>query len=371
MALERLFITCGGTGGHFYPGLAAAKELQNKGGKVLLLLSGVNAQKQSAIAEEQGIKAVALPWMPHPLKRPFKFISGLLGGYRQSRKLIKEFAPQAMLGMGSFASTPAILAAKFLKIPVCLHDGNARVGRANRVFSRFAEFLATAYECVNAKAVAAPLSVIGMPLRRELVEKRTLSKSDAINELNKCFNCNLDEKFDTILIFGGSQGAAAINENFATALKISEKSGFQVLHLCGKGKSDAPKAIYKDAKFPYLLLESSEKMELFLAAADIAVCRSGGSSLAELALFGIPSILIPYPDAAEGHQTDNAQVFERADAAVLVHNIELDIQKAESLMESWFNDKELWQKRKNNMAALARPQATEDLLALIEKSITV
>ena len=110
MALERMIITCGGTGGHFYPGLAIAKEFQDRGGKVILLLSGVNAEKQSEIARSQGVGAECLPMMPHPLKKPFKFLSGLFGGISGSRRVIKHFAPQAILGMGSFASLPPIAA---------------------------------------------------------------------------------------------------------------------------------------------------------------------------------------------------------------------------------------------------------------------
>ena len=367
MALERLFITCGGTGGHFYPGLAIAKSFQERGGKVLLVLSGVNAERQAAVAESQGIDAVTLPWMPHPMRRPLKFITGLFGGIRQSRKLFKEFSPQAILGMGSFASIPAILSAKLAKVPVFLHDGNARVGRANRFFSRTARFLAAAYECVNADAVKCPLHITGMPLRKELIAGSRLSKADAVAELNRCFNCNLDETLDTILIFGGSQGAAVINEFFPMALRKLEDKKFQVLHLCGKSKLETPQKIYQGAEFPCLLLESSEKMDLFLAAADLAVCRSGGSSLAELALFGVPAILIPFPLAAEGHQTDNAKVFANADAAVLVPNGEVNEQKTEQLFKSYFEDKAVWKKRAENMSALARPQASEDLLALIDE----
>ena len=369
MALERLIITCGGTGGHFYPGLAIACTFQQQCGKVLLLLSGVNAEKQSAIAKSRGIEAVSLPLMPQPKKNPVKFLSGLFKGTKQSLKLVREFSPQAMLGMGSFASVPAILSAVLLKVPVFLHDGNARVGRANRYFSWIAKFLATAYDAVNAKAAKCTLYTTGMPLRSDLIEKSKLSKSDAIAELNNCFNCNLDASLDTVLIFGGSQGAAVINENFPAALKQLEDKKLQVLHLCGKGKLAFPQNIYREVSFPYLLLESSEKMDLFLAAADLAVCRSGGSSLAELALYGVPAILIPFPLAAEGHQTDNAKIFAEKDAAVLVPDAEIDAAKAKDLLTSFFEQKDIWNKRAENMAILARPQATEDLLSLINQAL--
>lgn len=369
MALERMIITCGGTGGHFYPGLAIAKEFQDRGGKVILLLSGVNAEKQSEIARSQGVGAECLPMMPHPLKKPFKFLSGLFGGISGSRRVIKRFAPQAILGMGSFASLPPIAAAKLSRIPLMLHDGNARVGRANRWFSCLAKFLAVAYPAVNAKKVKAPLHVTGMPLRKELILQRNISKSDAISKLNELFECNLDANKNTILVFGGSQGAAIFNEYYPEAFRKLEERDFQILHLTGKGKIETPQKIYQGANFPYLLLESSEKMELFLAAADIAVCRSGGSSLAELALFGVPAILTPYPQAAEGHQTDNAREFAKCDAAKIVPNEELTKEKAVELISEYLDNESDWQKRAQIMATKAMPDATKQLLELIEKAL--
>jgi len=118
MKLQKLVVSCGGTGGHFYPGLSIAGEFQKKYGEVLLLLSGAHAEEQSRIAENAGIRAVALPPMPHYRKNPFRFISGFLGGYFAAKRRLKEFSPQAMLGMGSFATLPVVLAAKSCRIPL-------------------------------------------------------------------------------------------------------------------------------------------------------------------------------------------------------------------------------------------------------------
>ena len=367
--LETLFITCGGTGGHFYPGLTIAKEFQNNGGKVHLLLSGVNAEKQAEIAADAGIKAEILPMMPHPFKNPLKFISGVTGGIAKSVRLFKNQKPDALLGMGSFASIPAIVAAKFSGTPLFLHDGNARIGRANRMFSRFSRVLAVGYPPVNGDRAKCRTFETGMPVRQTLIEKLGISKSEAICELNSKFSANLDCETPTILVFGGSQGAAVFNQYFPEAFCNLAGYRFQVLHLTGKGKLEQTRKLYLESKFPYLAVESSEDMHLFLAAADVAVCRSGGSSLAELALFGLPAVLIPFPLAAEGHQTDNARVFASKGAAVLVNNSELNTEKAEELISSILQSPENLREMSLKMRSLAKPDATIDLLRLIDENL--
>lgn len=369
MSLERLFITCGGTGGHFYPGLAVAHKFQQQGGKVTLLLSGVNAKVQAEIARSQGIEAEILPFMPHPVKKPFKFFFGLTGGFFKTVKLTLKHKPQAMLCMGSFASLPPVAGTEFLRVPLFIHDGNARIGKANRWFSKVAVATAAAFPCVNKEAVKTPLSITGMPSRQKLIDNRHLDKNTAIAELNRIYKANLDISLKTILVFGGSQGAMIFNDYFPQAFKAIEKRGFQILHLCGKGKIESTEKIYSGAKFPYLLLESSEAMELFLAAADLAICRSGGSSLAELALFGLPAVLIPYPESAEGHQEDNARVFENSNAAILVLNQNLTVKKAEELVSDFLDEPEKWNTMAKNMESLARPNATEELLAIIRSAV--
>lgn len=368
--LERLIISCGGTGGHFYPGLSIAREFQSQGGKVLLLLSGVNSASQAEIAGKYGIEAVELPMMPTPKRNPFKFLSGLVRGYFQSVKMMKTFAPQAVLGMGSFAMTPVLLAALRKKIPVTLHDGNARIGKANRIFSRWAKLLGAGFPAVNADKCRCRVVDIGMPVRPELLKAEKLSRSEALQKLNELFGCELEADLTTILIFGGSQGAAVFNSVLPQALLECNMDSVQVLHLCGKGKKEEAELLYSRAAFPVLLLESSDKMEYFLAAADAVFCRSGGSTLAELALFGKGAFLIPYPYASEGHQQDNAEYFERNNAAKVIVNSEFTVEKACELLNAEVcADRGLIVRRGEAAAKLARPDAACDMLKEISSII--
>ena len=366
--MKKLVISCGGTGGHFFPGLSVAQTFAEQGKKALLLLSGVHAQEQKTIAGSFGIEAVALPEMPHYRRHPLRFIAGFIRGYRMTVKVLQEFQPDAMLGMGSFAALPVVRAALKCQIPLFLHDGNARIGKANRFFSGRAKFTATAFPAVNGKACRCPVIETGMPLRPELRKFAGLAKNDAIKEINQEFGMAFSPDVPLILITGGSQGAAVFNESIPQAL-LNISGEFQVIHLTGKGKLDGTRELYRQAKFPVLLLESTGKMAQMLAASDLVFSRSGGSTTAELALFGKTSVLIPYPYAAEGHQLDNARHFAGNNGAILVMNSELDPEKAAGIVSEFLNDQEKFRQIGENMRQLARPDASERLISEISANL--
>lgn len=366
MKLERMLITCGGTGGHFYPGLAIAKAMQKQGGEVKLLLAGNNASAQKMIAAEQGVDSVLLPPMPSPGKSPVAFAAGTFKGYFICRKEIKKFHPQALLGMGAFTSLPAVIAAKTAGLPIYLHDGNAKAGRANRILSQFARFLGTAFPLVNPEKIKCPVLHTGMPVRESLCRSaEQLTKSSAISELNSIYGKDLDPSLPTILIFGGSQGAAVFNAALPEALLQLNTSDIQVLHLTGRGKLDSTVLTYKDAKFRHLVTDTSEKMELFWSASDMVFSRAGGSSVAELALFGRPAVLIPYPFAAEDHQRFNARYFADSNAGSLLDNYDLSPESARNILTDFLANPELWAERGVNAKKLAKPAAAEDILHAI------
>lgn len=360
----RIAISCGGTGGHFYPGLSVARKLNQLGGEAILLLSGLNAIQQQKIAESVNVKAIALPEMKRPNPKDiFKFGKGLYGGFNSARKILRENQINAVLGMGSFASLPPIFAAKLLKLPIFLHDGNARVGKANRFLSFFAKKLWSAFDMVNKNQIHCPNECIGMPLRPEITDIEKMSKAEAIEKLNQNFNCNLQTDLPTLLIFGGSQGAQVFNINVPQALKELDKVyKFQVIHLTGKDKFDYTSNLYQNTDFPLLLLESSEKMELFYQSCDLIFSRSGGSTVAEIAFFGKPSILVPYPYAAENHQFDNAQYLASNNSAIVMDNQNCEIEKIIPIIDRLLaNPKEL-QKMADNTAKKAKVKVAEKIL---------
>lgn len=366
--LQRLAITCGGTGGHFYPGLSTARHFHHDGGQVVLLLSGINIDRQSAEAERHGIETVKLQRMPSPrgISGTIHFLRGFSSGFLQSRRELKKAKVQALLGMGSFASFPAALAALSLRIPLFLHDGNARVGKANRILSRWAKHLGTAFPAVNPASVKCPLECTGMPLRPELTEPALIGKTSAINEINRLYSSELKSDLTTILIFGGSQGAEIFNKIFPAAFMNYRKPFFQVLHLTGQGKYDEVKKAYNGAKFPTLLLPSSDIMQLLYQASDTVICRSGGSTVAELALFAKYAFLIPYPYAAEKHQDDNANFYQSTGAAEVINNADCTPEKAAEIIGRLKTELE----QLNSCATAAqagRPSAATDTISAIKQ----
>ena len=365
--LSHLVITCGGTGGHFYPGLAVAREFKEQGGDVLLVIGGKNAPEQSKIAAAEGIDAVVLPPMPHPGSpvKAWRFFKGAVGGWRNAARCFREFRPQAVLGMGSFAMTPVLLAAKRHRIPIFLHDGNTVIGKANRIFSRFARVVGCAYPPINADRIHSPWQLVGMPVRQALRNEADITKEQAVAALNSNFGAGFDPALPTLLVIGGSQGAASFNAKLPEVFK-SYRGDLQIMHLSGKGKREDTEAAYRGFGGKLLLLESSEHIEWFLGAADLVFARSGGSTLAELTLFGKPAVLIPYPYAAEDHQRRNAEWFVGIGGGRMIVDAEFSFPNASAMLDvPW----EEWRKCAESSRRAARPDAAEKMLSLIENLI--
>lgn len=365
--LSRLVITCGGTGGHFYPGLSIALAARQRGAEVLLLLSGMNSESQSRIADGAGINSVVLPQMPSPGDpvRAWRFIRGAVGGWRRSAACFRKFRPQAVLGMGSFAMTPVLLAAKRRGIPIFLHDGNTVIGKANRIFSRHAKLVGCAYPPVNAERIRAPWELVGMPVRQSLRRHADISKRQAVEALNENFGAGFDVGVQTILVIGGSQGAASFNAILPEVFKARPEK-LQIMHLSGKGKREDTAAAYRGFVGKLLLLESSEHIEWFLGAADLVFARSGGSTLAELTLFGKPAVLIPYPYAAEDHQRRNAEWFVGIGGGRMIANADFSFDSADAMLKI---PRDEWERCAVASRQAARPNAAEKMLDLIENLI--
>ncbi|HCE43466.1 MAG TPA: hypothetical protein DET40_07945 [Lentisphaeria bacterium] len=365
--IDRLLIVCGGTGGHFYPGLSIATELRNRGGHPRLFITGRQTEQQGRAASEKGIDYEIISPAPIPkgLKGKFSFVIKLLKSILESRSKIKSFRPEAVLVMGSFHSLAPALAARMMGIPLFAHDGNARIGKANLFLSRFSKQLALSFPPVDSGGIKCGWTVTGMPVRQQIAECR-LAKPEAVGIINSRLGTSFSHEFPIILVFGGSQGAEGINQKVPEAFKMQGDESFQVIHICGTGNMDNLGKAYSDATFKYKIIESSGEMEVFYSASDLVICRSGGSTVAELAIFAKFAILIPYPHATDNHQSDNADFYCSSGAGIKILEKELSVNKLASTVAFFMENPADFAEKGALGARLAKPHASSEILQLIE-----
>lgn len=240
----------------------------------------------------------------------FGFALRFWKGLRRCKALFREWQPAAVLGMGGFTSTAPILAGRSRKVPTFVHESNAIPGRANRLNARYVTKVLLGFEECARHFPKAECEVTGTPIRTALT--RPVDKTAALSAFG------LQPGRTTLLVMGGSQGAHGINTAIGGAAAKLKSFAWQVIHLTGAQDEQAMHAIYQRESVSAAVAAFHHRMEEAYGAADLAIARSGAASLAELSHFGLPAILIPYPHAADDHQTANARIFEKAGAGLLV-----------------------------------------------------
>lgn len=308
----RFLIACGGTGGHFYPGYVLGKTLIARGHEALFLLRSADPARRTLDAEDLPYAELNLRGLPRTLSPallafPFRLAASFWTAYR----ILRAYRPSAAAGMGGYLTVPVAAAARLRKIPVLLHESNAVLGLANRLCARWARRLALGLPIPNAPGNA---RLTGTPVRVSLDPR---ADSAAAKE-----RLGLNARRPTILVFGGSQGAASINRCIPEAVvRLARKApeSLQVVHLAGAAGEERVRAAYAAAgpDFKSRTAAYAEEMSDHYAAADLVVSRSGASTVAELIALKKPALLIPYPHAAAGHQERNAEVLSGAGAALL------------------------------------------------------
>lgn len=309
--MKRVMIAAGGTGGHFYPGLVAAQTLKARGWQPLMVVR-VGDPALPAL-ERAGLPAlpVDLRGLPRRLgPELFSFAGRLAGSLGLLSRALRSFEPDLALGMGGYLSFPLIFAAWRRGVPRAVHESNAVLGLANSGCVRLGARLFWGLPPSDTRAGG---TVIGTPIRPELRARRGREESRAA--------LGLDTAAPTLLAFGGSQGAQGLNAALPAALKALPD--VRVLHLAGRGKAEAVATVYRAAGVHADVREYLEDMAAAYGAADLVLCRSGASTLAELAAQRAPAVLVPYPHAAADHQDANARVFQLIGACARLPESEL------------------------------------------------
>jgi len=339
---KKVIIACGGTGGHLFPGIAVAEELEKRGHDVLLLISEkkVDAQASQKYGDLKfkSIPAIAKPATLSPKMIPFLF--RLWKVVKQCRGILKQEQANIVLGMGGFTSLPPVLAGKKLGLATFVHDSNALPGKANRLTARWCQKVLLGFEVAKKYFPNSETVITGTPVRKELEQLPSQS------EAREKYGLNPNNK--TVLVMGGSQGAKHLNTLVVDAAKAMPD--IQFLHITGAGD--------------HTLLFCDDMASAY-AACDIAVCRSGASSMTELSYIGMPSVLVPYPYAADDHQTFNAKVFEDAGAAVLRQESEMDAGSLVADITRLCEDESAWKNMKDRADHLAVKDASAQICDVI------
>jgi len=353
-------IACGGTGGHLFPGLAVAEVLRQRGHDVLLFVSEKEVDAL-ALKEHPEIPFEKLPSIGLP--SPFSpTILGFLRRFNESfarcRAIYRRYKPHVVLGMGGFTSTAPVLAGKMRGVPTFIHESNAIPGKANKITARMVRAVLLGFKECAPFFPRVTTEITGTPIRNEL---QRIDRKIARDKLG------LGENVTTLLVMGGSQGASGINQAMIRSLPALANTALQIIHLTGTREEKLVADNYRRANLPAFVAAFHHRMEEVYSAADLAVARSGAASLAELASFSIPGILVPFPYAADDHQTRNAEVFTKADAAIVVKESEiLDDVLARKIGEL-VDDPERLQRMAQNSAKLSSRDAANAVVEAMER----
>ena len=356
-------IACGGTGGHLFPGIAVAEVLRDRGHKVMLLVSekeiDMLALSGHADFPFERLPTVGLPSAFSPAF--FGFLGRFTGSLSICRSLYRKFKPQVILGMGGFTSTAPVLAGRMRGVPTFIHESNAIPGKANRWAARFVRGVMLGFKECAPFFPKVQVEVTGTPIRNEL---KRLDRHQARQKLG------LRDDLPTLLVMGGSQGASGINQAIIKSLPLLRSFPLQVIHLSGTRDERLVADNYRRENIPAYVAAFYHEMEELYSAADLVIARAGAASLAEIAFFALPAILIPYPYAADDHQTRNAEIFVEAGAAVLFKESGLEVELLARTIKDLIADPQRLGHMSESCARLAPKNAAGLVVATMEKYTT-
>lgn len=306
-------VSCGGTGGHVFPGVATAQTLRRRGHDVTLLMAGRSIESATRFAWDGRVLNTGARELSLKPTRLLPSLYNLFRVYRRCRREFIRHRPAALLSMGSYSSAGPVLAAHRLKIPIVLHEANVIPGKATGLLGRFATAIALTFPETQPRLKHARTVITGLPLRKHL--ERSAAEPRAPHQRQ------------TLLIMGGSQGAQRINLMMPEVISRLHAAGVpvDVIHLSGPRDRDTVAAAYANKGIPAEVHGFQQDMASVYHRADFAVSRAGANSCLELALFGIPALLIPYPFAARDHQLANAMAMTAAQAADLMEQKDLTV----------------------------------------------
>lgn len=363
----KVIIAGGGTAGHVNPGLAIAKYIKQMHKEAQIIFIGTERGLETKLVPMEGfeLKTINVKGLKRKLSLDTVLtIKELLRGLRQAMKIIKEFQPDVVIGTGGYSSGPVLFIASMIRIPTLIHEQNAFPGLTNRILSRFVDAVAISFkESEKYFKFKNKLVYTGNPVRGEMVYA---DRQKARQKLN------LRNDGQLVVIFGGSLGAAKINNAVVEMLKKYHKEiNFNLFFATGNSQYEEVSGELANVRLknsinvvPYIY----NAAEIY-SAADLIVCRAGAITCSELTVLGIPSIMIPSPNVVENHQEYNARLLEKRGASLLILEKELDAERLYNSIASLLKDKGKLLKMAENAKKMGVPDATERIYEVVRQVI--
>lgn len=369
MSSYKVIISGGGTGGHIYPAIAIAKKILeiNKDSEILFV--GAKGRMEMEKVPEVGFEIIGLNVVGiqrsisiNAFLKNLKFPFLLMKSLSHARKIIKDFQPNIVVGVGGYASGPTLRMAHRLKIPTLIQEQNSYAGLTNKWLSKKTKKICVAYENMNQFFETNKLVLTGNPVRKDIENLET-----KLSEAKTYFKVSKNEK--VILVLGGSLGAKSINEGILNSIHTIKDQPVKLLWQVGKRYFESIENQLNQINIPNVkALAFIKRMDLAYSVADIVISRAGALSISELTLAGKPSILVPSPNVSEDHQTKNAMFLVNKSAAILVEDkhtdsllrTALDLLKQENQLNTI----------SKNAKKMGKPNASDDIVKEIFKLIS-
>lgn len=351
----KVLIAAGGTGGHIYPGIAVANEVMSRDAESEVLFVGTARGLEKKIVPDSGyqlslINSAGLKNVG--LMGKIKGLSVLPKSFLEARKIIRQFRPHVVVGAGGYVSGPVLLMAAIMGVPTLVMDSNALPGFTNRQLARFVDRAALTFE--EAKPFFGKKGVVtGNPVRNEFFDIPAKERSENFH----------------VLIFGGSQGARAINNAMAEAMPLLETraESLTITHQTGESDFEKIRDAYAASKFSADVRPFISDIFVEFGKADLVICRAGATTCAELSAAGKASVMVPFPLAADDHQRKNAEALEKAGAAKMILQKDLTPESLANEIIALQNDPETITRMEEEAKNLGRPDAASATVDIIEE----
>lgn len=321
--IERIILAGGGTGGHLFPGIAVMEELRRREPELEVLFVGTARGIETKVVPQLGERLTCLEVTPLKGRSPTQLIKSLAAlpqAGLEAARVVQQFRPSLVLGMGGYAAGPMVLAARTLGVPTALLEQNAHVGLTNRLLARVVDRAYLSFEETAKQFPQRAARVFGNPVRRSFVGAGNMARMDPLG---------FEMRARRVLIVGGSQGAKVLNEIVPEALARAGAAtrGIEIVHQTGHAMCDSVRAHYEQLGLRATVTPFIDDMARAYASAALVIGRAGATSLAEICAVGRPSVLIPFPFAADDHQWHNARALETRGAAVALreHGLTADL----------------------------------------------